>query len=124
MWKLFLKLLIAQCYRKCTKKSFLSDACVIINNLLNCLFDFERIIIEITYFPLQDGFSPLVIASLNGHLAIAKLLLGCGANPNLQLSVSDKSSCYLFVFYINCSHMQPQVGEFFICECIVHIFSN
>ena len=39
---------------------------------------------------LQDGASPLLIASQNGHLSIAKLLLGCGANPNLQTEVSGR----------------------------------
>ena len=33
-------------------------------------------------FVLQDGVSPLIIASLNGHLETAQLLIEAGANVN------------------------------------------
>ena len=45
-------------------------------------------------FHLQDGSSPLLIASQKGHISVAKLLLGCGANPNVQMEVSGRIILY------------------------------
>ena len=37
--------------------------------------------------PLQDGFTPLLFASQEGHTAVVKLLLEAKANPDLQNKV-------------------------------------
>ena len=46
-----------------------------------------------TIFLLQDGWSPLVVTSLNGHLCVVKGFIKAGAN----VKVSD-TLCERFVF--------------------------
>ena len=41
----------------------------------------------------QDGATPLLIASLNGHSQVAELLLSKGADVNLQMQVQYVSRC-------------------------------
>ena len=46
-------------------------------------------------FVLQDGWTPLVIASENGHLEIVKSLIEAGANVNHTTKVVKIYSHYL-----------------------------
>ena len=43
-----------------------------------------RIQTLITLFTIQDGATALRTASFNGHHKVIELLLGAGANPDLQ----------------------------------------
>ena len=43
---------------------------------------------KVVLFTLQDGWSPLMIASQHGHYEITRLLIGRGANLNSQNKVS------------------------------------
>ena len=42
---------------------------------------------------LQDGYTPLYVASQNGHTSIVDVLLRNGADPNLALTVSILVVC-------------------------------
>ena len=43
---------------------------------------------------LQDGSTPLILASQNGHTNIVDVLLGNEADPNLAATVSIHVVCY------------------------------
>ena len=51
-------------------------------------------IVTITLFALQDGHTALRTASFNGQHKVVELLLGAGANPDLQ----DKVYCIALIF--------------------------
>ena len=38
-------------------------------------------------FPMQDGFSALIVASQEGHEQVVDVLLGHGVSPHLQTEV-------------------------------------
>ena len=41
-------------------------------------------VVAISHFTTQDGYTALRTASFNGHHKVVELLLGAGANPDLQ----------------------------------------
>ena len=45
-------------------------------------------VVTITLFAIQDGHTALRTASFNGHQKVLELLLGAGANPDLQDKVT------------------------------------
>ena len=60
---------------------------------------------EITTFPshLQNGSTPIFVASQNGHIQVVEILLNNGANPNIQkevlLSSIEVNHCLMEVRY-------------------------
>ena len=42
-------------------------------------------------FTIQDGYTALTTASFNGHHKMVELLLGAGANPDLQVKVRTQT---------------------------------
>ena len=50
----------------------------------NCHSKAVSCIVTITLFALQNGQTALTIASSKGHHKVVELLLGAGANPDLQ----------------------------------------
>ena len=49
---------------------------------------------------LQDGATPLLMASENGHSSVVDVLLRHGADPNLADRVSIITVVYILVHYI------------------------
>ena len=47
-------------------------------------------VVAITHFTIQSGNTTLMQASFKGHHKVVELLLGAGANPDLQTKVSTE----------------------------------
>ena len=49
----------------------------------------EFVLTQTTAFPshLQNGSTPIFVASQNGHIQVVEILLDNGANPNIQTEV-------------------------------------
>ena len=47
-----------------------------------------------SFSALQDGGTPLIMASQKGHVSIVDILLRNGADPNLATTVSMEVVCY------------------------------
>ena len=41
-------------------------------------------VVTVTHSTIQNGFTALIAASFNGHHKVVELLLGTGANPDIQ----------------------------------------
>ena len=79
------------------------------------MYHYQKIVLKLSHavtippFTIKDGYTALRIASFYGHKKVAELLLGAGANPDLQdkvrtgrdsgvystLSNGDGTSCNL-----------------------------
>ena len=49
-------------------------------------------VVTLTHSTIQDGWTALKIASYRGHHKVVEVLLGAGANPNLQSKVSTEQN--------------------------------
>ena len=49
-------------------------------------------VVTLTHSTIQNGWTALKQASINGHHMVVKLLLGAGANPDLQDKVSMRQT--------------------------------
>ena len=60
--------------------------------------------VAITHFTIQNGETALDQASFKGHHKVVELLLGAGANPDIQNKV--KTVMYIFKYFMHpCIHV-------------------
>ena len=67
--------------------------CTIITLLFSCS--------TITLFAIQEGHTALRVASFSGHHKVVELLLGAGANPNVQ----DKVKTVMYILMVLCAFL-------------------
>ena len=63
-----------------------------------------------SFSALQDGGTPLYMASQEGHVSIVDILLRNGADPNLAETVSMEVVCYRYpscVLYMYSQFLSP-----------------
>ena len=48
--------------------------------------------VALTHSTIQDGWTALKLASIKGHHKVVELLLGAGANPDLQSKVRTEQN--------------------------------
>jgi len=80
----------------------------------------KAILVGLAYSTIQDGWTALKQASFDGHQEVVALLLGAGANPDLQDNVSTgQDSCVH-------TNLNSKCGDPAFCElgtgCLPHMY--
>ena len=84
---------VAMSYRSLLHSYFIIDTMSHQGELLSTVIVEPSHVVTLTHSTIQDGWTALKRASFKGHHKVVELLLGAGANPDLQDKVRTGQWC-------------------------------